>query len=136
MNRFTSDDRNDEGRGLAPAERNEEGDPVGLSFEGVVGEGPLSRRRMLKLAGGALAGVLLTPFSLSGGEATANSERIRRVLPPYLRVSPSLQHGVYTIQQKSSGKFVDAHESSDHDFGVVTRTDQNNDTQRWTIKPG
>ncbi len=37
--------------------------------------------------------------------------------------------GVHTIQQKSSGRFLDAHDSSD--FSVVTRTAQNNDTQRW-----
>jgi hypothetical protein len=39
-----------------------------------------------------------------------------------------LQQGAYTIQQMSNGRFVDAHEHT------VTRTAQNNDTQRWLIK--
>ncbi len=63
------------------------------------------------------------------------SERIRRVLAPYLRVSPPLERGVYTIQQKSNRRFVDAHEVSSQDFSVVTRTAQYNDTQRWTLTP-
>jgi len=46
----------------------------------------------------------------------------------------SLQPGVYTIQQKSNGRFVDAHESGNA-FSVVTRTAQNNDTQRWVLIP-
>jgi hypothetical protein len=40
----------------------------------------------------------------------------------------------YTIKQKSSGRFVDAHEIVERDFAVVTRSAQNNDTQRWVIK--
>ena len=48
---------------------------------------------------------------------------------------PTLEQGVYTVQQLSSGRFVDAHEVADSDFAVVTRTAQNNDSQRWAIKP-
>ena len=47
----------------------------------------------------------------------------------------SLQQGVYTVQQKINGRFVDAHEVPDRDFAVVTRDPQNNDSQRWAIKP-
>jgi Astacin (Peptidase family M12A) len=47
---------------------------------------------------------------------------------------PSIPSGVYTIQQKSSGRFMDAHEIAEKDFALVTRTAQNNDTQRWLIK--
>jgi hypothetical protein len=43
--------------------------------------------------------------------------------------------GVYTIQQKSNGRFVDAHEIEGKDFAIVTRTAQNNDTQRWIVTP-
>jgi hypothetical protein len=43
--------------------------------------------------------------------------------------------GLYTIQQKSNGRFVDAHEYSGKDFGVVTRPAQNNRTQQWIIIP-
>src|SRR5688500_17903777 len=119
VKRLTSDDMNDISRGFAPAERNVEGEPVGPSFEGVVGEGTLSRRRMLGLAGGALAGVLLTPLSLSGGEASAKE------------VSPSLKApaGTWYIRQRSNGRFLDAYTSS-NDYRVVTRTFQNDAAQR------
>jgi hypothetical protein len=46
-----------------------------------------------------------------------------------------LQPGVYTIQQQSNGRFVDAHEIAGKDFALVTRTAQNNDTQRWILTP-
>jgi hypothetical protein len=46
-----------------------------------------------------------------------------------------LQPGVYTIQQKSNGRFVDAHEYEGKDFALVTRTAQSNDTQRWILRP-
>jgi V8-like Glu-specific endopeptidase len=41
--------------------------------------------------------------------------------------------GVKTVRQQSSGRFMDAHQSSGNDFSVVTRPAQNNDTQRWVI---
>ena len=46
-----------------------------------------------------------------------------------------LQPGVYTIQQKSNNRFVDAHEIAGKDFAIVTRPAQNNDSQRWILKP-
>src|SRR5215213_6383085 len=122
VKRLTSDDRNDKSRGFAPAERNVEGEPVGPSFEGVLGEGTLSRRRMLGLAGGALAGVLLAPLSLSGGEASAN------------QVSPSLLLGTYTIRQKSTVRYMDAYESSAADYRAVTRLPfQDDGSESWLL---
>lgn len=50
-------------------------------------------------------------------------------------VFPPLTLGNYTIQQKSNDRFLDAHESSANDFSVVTRTAQNNNTQRWRLTP-
>ncbi len=50
-------------------------------------------------------------------------------------VFPPLSRGNYTIQQKSNSRFLDAHESSGNDFSVVTRTAQNNNTQRWSLAP-
>jgi hypothetical protein len=50
-------------------------------------------------------------------------------------VSALPQQGVYTIQQESSGRFLDAHQRADEDFSVVTRKEQNNDTQRWILMP-
>jgi hypothetical protein len=41
--------------------------------------------------------------------------------------------GVYTVQQQSSGRFLDAYESS-NDFKAVTRPAQNDDSQRWVIQ--
>jgi hypothetical protein len=45
-----------------------------------------------------------------------------------------LGNNMFTIQQKSSGRFMDAHEIEEKDFALVTRPAQNNDTQRWLIK--
>lgn len=41
--------------------------------------------------------------------------------------------GIYTIQQVSNNRFLDAHEVQDKDFAMVTRIAQNNDTQRWEL---
>ncbi len=48
---------------------------------------------------------------------------------------PAALNGTYTIQQKSNNRFVDAHGSADKDFSVVTRTAQNDNTQRWIFTP-
>lgn len=48
---------------------------------------------------------------------------------------PTLGVPVYTLQQLSSGRFLDAHQNSAHGFSAVTRRDQNNDTQRWEVAP-
>ena len=42
---------------------------------------------------------------------------------------------LYTIQQLSSSRFLDAYQTDAKDFGVVTREWQNNDTQRWYVRP-
>ena len=39
----------------------------------------------------------------------------------------------YTIQQVSTNRYLDAYEDSTNDYRTVTRTDQNNDSQRWVI---
>ena len=44
-----------------------------------------------------------------------------------------LANGTYTVRQKGSGRFLDAHEIEPKDFHLVTRPAQNNDTQRWTL---
>ena len=41
--------------------------------------------------------------------------------------------GLHTIRQKSSDRFLDAHEGPDNDWRLVTRTAQDNDTQRWIL---
>ncbi len=44
-----------------------------------------------------------------------------------------LGNGTYTVRQKSTGRFLDAHEIASKDFALVTRPVQDNDTQRWTL---
>jgi hypothetical protein len=43
------------------------------------------------------------------------------------------QTNLVTFQQVSSGRFMDAHEIDGEDFRLVTRPQQNDDTQRWRI---
>ena len=43
--------------------------------------------------------------------------------------------GLYTIQQMSNHRYVDAHENSNNDYSLVTRQGQRNDTQRWIVTP-
>jgi hypothetical protein len=44
-----------------------------------------------------------------------------------------LAAGTFTIRQKSTNRFLDAHEIAGEDFRLVTRPAQNNDTQRWEV---
>jgi hypothetical protein len=55
---------------------------------------------------------------------------IRELYPARL-----LAAGTYTIRQRSSGRFLDAHEIAEKDFRLVTRPAQSNDTQRWNLAP-
>jgi hypothetical protein len=41
--------------------------------------------------------------------------------------------GVYTIQQKVNGRYVDAYVWSSEDYRLVTREPQNDDTQKWIL---
>lgn len=51
-----------------------------------------------------------------------------------VRVKDLQLRGTYTIQQKSNGRFLDAHEGS-NDNSVVTRDWQNNTSQGWIFIP-
>lgn len=42
--------------------------------------------------------------------------------------------GTFTIQQVSSGRFLDAYQSDNQDFRVVTRPPQDNNTQLWRLR--
>ena len=46
----------------------------------------------------------------------------------------SIGGGFYTMTQMSNGRYVDAHEIAEKDFGVVSRPAQNNATQQWLVK--
>jgi hypothetical protein len=50
-------------------------------------------------------------------------------------VFPPIARGTYTVQQKSNDRYLDAYESSGNDYSSVTRTVQNNATQRWMFTP-
>ncbi len=82
---------------------------------------------------------LLTPQALGPGAVFASDRgvgvRVTRALPGGFSVTITEQvvSGLYTIQQKSSGRFMDAHEIEGKDFSLVTRPAQTDDTQRWTI---
>lgn len=47
---------------------------------------------------------------------------------------PVLPAGTYTIRQKSTNRYVDARDSADWDYGIVTRGPQNNSTE-WPMGP-
>ena len=42
--------------------------------------------------------------------------------------------GIYKMQQKSTGRYVDAYLDSDHDYTLVCRGPQEDDTQKWIFK--
>lgn len=74
----------------------------------------------------------------TGSNSGVRVQRIRDESPTVRRLDHAtfpLNAGLYRIRQKSSDRFVDAHEGAGDDFSVVTRTAQNNDTQRWRFSP-
>ena len=67
------------------------------------------------------------------GLSDADVQAVNFMYP--LSIPLILKPGLYTIQQQSNGRFVDAHEYSGKDFGLVTRPAQNNRTQQWILIP-
>jgi hypothetical protein len=84
---------------------------------------------------------LLTPNALTPGSTFTSDKGVQlqviRALSGgfSINILDPMDSGVYTIQQKSNNRFVDAHEIEEKDFALVTRTAQNNDTQRWILTP-
>jgi V8-like Glu-specific endopeptidase len=81
-----------------------------------------------------------TEGGCTGGDPEGGSNRGVRISrisqqSPILQslLMPAPLQGTFTVRQKSTGRFVDAHQSSAQDFRVVTRTAQNDDTQRWAF---
>jgi hypothetical protein len=89
---------------------------------------------------GLVVGVHTNGGCTTSGGGSNSGVRIARILEESPIVS-AVQlatlsdplRGRHTIRQVSSGRFVDAHEHTGEDFRVVTRTAQNNDTQRWVF---
>jgi hypothetical protein len=71
---------------------------------------------------------------IQGDQQTFKKEDEQESLVKEERPEKQLR-GVYTIQQKSNGRYVDAHEYKGKDYAIVTRSAQNNDTQRWILTP-
>lgn len=57
------------------------------------------------------------------------------VVAAFAAAPASAQNAVVTIQQVSSGRFIDAHEFAGEDYRLVTRPAQNNSTQLWRMVP-
>ncbi len=68
---------------------------------------------------------------LSDGDIGA----VRRMYFPPVALPLVLPAGAYTIQQRSTQRYVDAHADAEHDFGIVSRPQQGNASQRWRIIP-
>lgn len=87
---------------------------------------------------GKIIGVHTNGGCTTVGTGSNFGVRISRILEESLTlqslIAPPLK-GNYTIQQVSNNRFLDAHESSSKDYNVVTRTVQNNNTQRWNLMP-
>jgi hypothetical protein len=78
MKRFTSEERNEQGRKLTPAQSSGEEVPRGLSFEGdVAGARRYSRRQAIGLLGGSLAGVILLSTGLAAPAKAAYGTGVR-----------------------------------------------------------
>src|SRR5215213_3258633 len=74
-NKFLCGVRDEDGREHTPAERNGEDVPVEPSLDGLAGERILSRRQMLRLTGGAIAGLGLAG-SFVGSSLIATNQAI------------------------------------------------------------
>ncbi|MCK4743617.1 MAG: RICIN domain-containing protein [Sulfuriflexus sp.] len=84
------------------------------------------------------------PLTMSGAFSTSQEKTVAYVLVAensegeksrkriVVRVKNLSLRGAYTIQQKSNGRFLDAHEGS-NDNSVVTRNRQNNTSQVWVF---
>ena len=46
---------------------------------------------------------------------------------------PPIEEGVYTIQQKSNRRYLDAYLDATEGYNAVTREQQNHDSQRWIL---
>jgi hypothetical protein len=53
--------------------------------------------------------------------------------PSYDAQTLPVLDGLHTIVQQNTGRSLDAHDTSERDFRVVTRPRQENDTQRWVF---
>ena len=94
------------------------------------------RRRQILLGGaGLLAASALTAATLPAAATPASATRTQTVVKAGGMTSAIVGGTRYRIRQLSSSPFryMDAWEDGAHDYRAVTRTFQNNDTQRWRV---
>ena len=86
---------------------------------------------------GFIVGVHTNGGCTTSGTGSNFGVRISAMLDasPTLRSVLNGRTGRHTIQQVSNNRFLDAWQSTGRDFSVVTRTAQNNSTQRWILTP-
>jgi hypothetical protein len=77
--------------------------------------------------------VMATPLSFASTRRVLTPDDLAGIRQLYPAVMPT--EGVFTVRQKSSGRFLDAHEIEEKDFRLVTRPAQDDDTQRWVLRP-
>ena len=77
-----------------------------------------------------LAALPAKPLSEARAAAEASTPARLASVPQ----DPPPLSGAHTIQQRSNGRYLDAHDTPDRDFGVVTRPRQDNATQRWVFR--
>lgn len=82
----------------------------------------------------AVAGLLALATSI-GAVAAHESGKGSRHHQDLDRYNNGPLSGAYVIQQKSSGRYIDAYESPRRDFEIVTREPQDDDTQVWILTP-
>jgi hypothetical protein len=75
-----------------------------------------------------------TTFRLFAEDRTGRTARKTFTVRVAGSAKPKQLSGVYTIQQRSNGRYVDAHEASNNDYRLVTRPRQDNRTQQWLLK--
>lgn len=77
-------------------------------------------------------------LNVEGSSATQTAEAPATGTPattPTSTPAAALAAGLYTIQQKSSGRYVQAYEDAGNDWMLVTRDRADSDTQKWTFTP-
>jgi len=93
------------------------------------------RTRILLTIAACVLGVTGITIQPRTGQGTASRQSWKNMLtygvaPLEAQTLPELS-GIFTIRQQGTGRFLDAHDTADKDFGVVTRPFQANLTQQW-----
>lgn len=83
----------------------------------------------------SLAGIKFFVCEKGGITYWCSSGNCVKMKKDELIIDPNLGYKIVTIRQKSTMRYLDAHEISSKDYRLVTRPKQNNKTQQWRITP-